>query len=62
LAGVAPVYGQHTSHWQTNGSIDGAIGDTQTPDDIDGILGNQAQAIMGALDRIRALRGKRRAA
>jgi len=41
---------------------DEAIGDSQTPDDILGILRNQAQAVVGTLDRIRALRRKRDAA
>ena len=41
---------------------DEAIRDDQTPADIVGILRNQAQALVGTLDRIRALRRTRRAA
>jgi len=41
---------------------DEAISDSQTPEDIVGILRNHAQAIVGTLDRIRALRRKRSAA
>jgi uncharacterized protein (TIGR02284 family) len=41
---------------------DEAIQDSQTPDDILGVLRNQAQAIVGTLDRIRALRRRRDAA
>jgi len=40
---------------------DRAISDPEIPDDIIGILRNQAQAIVGTLDRIRALRRKRAA-
>jgi uncharacterized protein (TIGR02284 family) len=39
-----------------------AIEDSETPDNIIGILRNQAQAVVGTLDRIRAIRGSRRAA
>jgi uncharacterized protein (TIGR02284 family) len=39
-----------------------AIEDSETPDNIIGILRNQAQAIVGTLDRIRAIRGIRRVA
>ncbi|HUI83514.1 MAG TPA: PA2169 family four-helix-bundle protein [Candidatus Binatia bacterium] len=38
------------------------IRDNQLPEDILGIIRNQAQAIVGMLDRIRALRQRRRAA
>ena len=41
---------------------DHAIEDSETPDNIIGILRNQAQAIVGTLDRIRAFRHSRRAA
>jgi uncharacterized protein (TIGR02284 family) len=41
---------------------DQAIKDGQMPEDIVGILRNQAQAIVGTLDRIRALRRRQRAA
>lgn len=41
---------------------DEAIRDEQTPAEIVGILRNQAQALVGTLDRIRALRRTRRAA
>jgi uncharacterized protein (TIGR02284 family) len=41
---------------------DAAIRDKDTPEDIAGILRNQAQAIVGTLDRIRALRRTRKAA
>ena len=40
---------------------DDAIRDEQMPEDIVGILRNQAQAIVGTLDRIRALRRRRAA-
>jgi uncharacterized protein (TIGR02284 family) len=40
---------------------DKAIQDHETPDDIVGILRNQAQAIVGTLDRVRALRRRRAA-
>ena len=40
---------------------DEAIKDDQMPEDIVGILRNQAQAIVGTLDRIRALRRQRAA-
>lgn len=39
-----------------------AIKDSETPDNIVGILRNQAQAVVGTLDRIRAFRRSRRAA
>jgi uncharacterized protein (TIGR02284 family) len=39
-----------------------AIEDSETPDNIIGILRNQAQAVVGTLDRIRAMRSSRRAA
>ncbi len=38
------------------------IRDGHLPDDILGIVRNQAQAIVGTLDRIRALRQQRKAA
>jgi len=41
---------------------DEAIRDDETPAEIVGILRNQAQALVGTLDRIRALRRTRRAA
>jgi len=41
---------------------DEAISDEGLPDDVVGILRNQAQAIVGTLDRIRALRRMRKAA
>jgi uncharacterized protein (TIGR02284 family) len=41
---------------------DEAIKDTETPEELVGILRNQAQAIVGMLDRIRALRERRKAA
>ena len=41
---------------------DEAISSSDIPDDIAGILRNQAQAIVGTLDRIRALRRGREAA
>lgn len=41
---------------------DEAIRDSETPDEIVGIFRNQAQAIVGTLDRIRALRARRKAA
>jgi len=41
---------------------DEAIKDKETPDELVGILRNQAQAIVGTLDRIRALRQHRKAA
>jgi uncharacterized protein (TIGR02284 family) len=41
---------------------DEAIKDTETPEELVGILRNQAQAIVGTLDRIRALREHRKAA
>ena len=41
---------------------DEAIRDEQIPDDVAGILRNQAQAIVGTLDRIRSLRRSREAA
>ncbi len=41
---------------------DEAIRERKMPDDIVGILRNQAQAIVGTLDRIRALRQRRSAA
>jgi len=40
---------------------DDAIRDAETPPDVLGILRNQAQAIVGTLDRIRALRRRRAA-
>jgi len=40
---------------------DEAISDGQTPDDVAGILRNQAQAIVGTLDRIRAMRRRKAA-
>jgi len=40
---------------------DDAIRDSETPPDVVGILRNQAQAIVGTLDRIRALRRRRAA-
>jgi uncharacterized protein (TIGR02284 family) len=39
---------------------DEAIQDSKMPDDVVGILRNQAQAIVGTLDRIRALRQRRK--
>jgi uncharacterized protein (TIGR02284 family) len=41
---------------------DKAISDAEMPDDLVGILRNQAQAVVGSLDLIRALRRKRNAA
>ena len=41
---------------------DEAIQDDQTPAEVVGVLRNQAQAIVGTLDRIRALRRNRQAA
>ncbi len=41
---------------------DRCIRDSQMPDDILGIVRNQAQALVGTLDRIQALRHRRKAA
>ena len=46
----------------TQDQYDECIRDGHLPDDILGIVRNQAQAIVGTLDRVRALRQRRKAA
>jgi len=41
---------------------DEAITDSEMPDEVTGVLRNQAQAIVGSLDRVRAMRRRREAA
>ena len=59
---AAILSSMEASDTETQKQYDEIIRDGRMPDDILGIVRNQAQAIVGTLDRIRALRQHRKAA